>query len=983
MNEEKKQKKVPIIAVGASAGGLEAIEALIQNMPETIPYAIVVIQHLSPDYKSMMMEILSKRTAMPVHRSENNMKVRKGHIYLIPPKKNMTIFHGCLLLSDQHPKPKINFPIDIFFQSAAEDLGEHAIAVILSGTGSDGMRGVRAVKEKGGIVIVQKEDSARFDGMPRAAISTGLADLILLPEEIPQQIIAFTNKPIELLDIKNNSEASHSDELLQIFSFMNQRCKVDFTGYKPTTVNRRLERRMIACQVATVRDYLKVLEDTPSEINTLCRELLIGVTSFFRDQDVWDEIEESLLPALVQQSGGDSLRFWIAGCSTGEEAYSLAILINSVIRQENPAADIKIFATDIDREAVLQASDGAYPESIAADVPEHFLHRYFFKKNENYQVSRTVRESVVFAQHNLLVDPPFTNIDMVICRNLLIYFKPELQKRVLEYFHFSVKENGFVVLGKSESTGELVNYYQVYNNKLKIFKPVGNLTRNIGPGIKMSTESRQNRQLRVSGSNGDNRRLFSHENTIERFLNTLGESLLPFTVIIDEHMEILHVIGDTGRFFRIASGRPSLKLDKLIHQDLKIPVSTGIAKVLRKGTEIRFTRISVKEGDSTVYINMRIVPIPGKKIQPPLLAVLLESDMISDDSRTGGRNPAEYDLSQEAEQRIRDLEQELQFTKENLQAAVEELETANEELQATNEELVASNEELQSTNEELQSTNEELYTVNTEYHTKIIELTDANNDIDNILSNVNVSIMLIDENLEIRRFSSNVSDVFKILDSDVGRPVSGISHYIEDLELIDTIQQVISSGISWEGDIHTSRNKWFFMSISEYAVSPQANSGLMISFVDIDRLKKTEGLLHIKKDILHSLGDIIALGGWEYDIESGNMFWAQETYDLYGLNPADFEPDSVSLMEASMEHYEDGFRQEVEKAFQLCIAEGTSYNLIGNLIKQDGSVIRIRTSGIPLMEEGRLVKVVGFIINLTDSLDMTGDNSEQGTEKES
>ncbi len=461
------------VAVGASAGGLEAIESFFSHMPPDSGLGFIVIQHLSPDYKSLMVELLSKRTPMPVRRAEDGLPVLPNNVYLIPPKKNLTIFHGKLLLSEQDHSKGINLPIDVFLRSLAEDQSEKAVAVILSGTGSDGTRGLRVIKEYGGMVMVQDEESAKFNGMPRAAISTGLADFVLPPDQMPGQLLSFSKHPY--ITKVERSETLLSDEqgLTRIFSILREKCKVDFTFYKPSTVTRRIERRMTINQTDDIRDYVAYLSNNPGEAVALYRELLIGVTSFFRDPDAFDCLVQHGLPEIFKSASSREIRFWVACCSTGEEAYTMAILARECMEMLGTSHDVKIFATDIDRDAIHYAASGSFPESVAADISPRLLAKYFYKKDDNFQIARNIREMVVFAQHNLIKDPPFTNISLISCRNMMIYLQPILQRKVLEFFNFSLNPGGILMLGTSETTGDMADYFEPVAPKWKIYRSKG------------------------------------------------------------------------------------------------------------------------------------------------------------------------------------------------------------------------------------------------------------------------------------------------------------------------------------------------------------------------------------------------------------------------------------------------------------------------------------------------------------------------------
>ncbi|WP_244148759.1 chemotaxis protein CheB [Desulfonatronum thiosulfatophilum] len=846
--------------MGASAGGLEAIESFFSGMASDSGLAFVVIQHLSPDYKSLMVEILSKKTEMKVNRAEDGMLVLPNNIYLIPPKKNLTIFHGKLLLNDQeHVRGIINLPIDIFLRSLAEDQGEKAVAVILSGSGSDGMRGVRVIKEFGGMVMVQSEDSAKFDSMPRAAVSTGLVDFVLPPDEMPKRLLSYAKHPFVIKAERSETVISDEDALTRIFAILREKFKVDFTYYKPSTVTRRIERRMSINRIDEIREYVAYMQNYPAEAATLFREFLIGVTRFFRDREVFDYVRRECLPDVLDRAANRESRFWIAGCSTGEEAYSMAILAKEYMLESGINRDLKIFATDIDRNAVQFAANGVYPESIAADIPEELMAKYFYKKKDSYQISRNIREMVVFAQHNLIKDPPFTNIDLISCRNLLIYLQPVLQRKVFEFFNFSLNLRGILVLGTSETIGDMGDYFENLDHKCKVYRTKGRIKHG-----KDSSELPQvpNLNYRESGRpfTGARRDPRSGEDRVlERFIDALSEDFIHLAVIVNEQMEVLHIIGNTEGYFKLPSGKLSTDISKMAAKDLAIPLSTGIQKVFRKQESLRFSNIRLRHQDGFKMVDLRIKPLPQKKGQEPLVAVFL-NEVRKPATSDSTQSVQTYDLSHEAEQRINDLEQELQFNRENLQATVEELETANEELQATNEELLASNEELQSTNEELQSTNEELYSVNSEYQSKIMELSELHNDVDNLLSASQIGQLLLDENMEIRRFSPKITEIFKLLDGDVGRPLTHISHNLENVDPIRIIEEVHRHGNLEELEVRAGNGQWHLMRVIPYAVGPKVFSGTLVSFVDITKIKEAEDALRASETKHRQLFETMSQG---------------------------------------------------------------------------------------------------------------------------
>ncbi len=866
-------KPAVIVGIGASAGGLEAIEAFFKAMPGDSDMAFVVVQHLSPDYKSMMVELLSRKTEMPVFRAEDGMQVEPNHIYLIPPKKTLTIFHGKLLLKDQKHRDGIILPVDIFLKSLAEDQNEKAVGVVLSGTGSDGTRGVRAIKEWGGLVLVQDETSAKFDGMPRAAASTGVADFILPPEEMPSQLLACLRHPYASRQDRQQQALGNETGLTRLFSLLRARTKVDFTYYKHSTTSRRIERRIAVTQVADLDAYVRYVEQTPAEISALYRELLIGVTSFFRDPKIMTFLQDKILPEVLKGRPDREIRFWVAGCSSGEEAYTLAIIAREVMGTLGLARDIKIFATDIDRDAVSKAGAGLYPESIAADLNPALLAKYFYCRGETYQVARTIREMVVFAQHNLVKDPPFTRIDLVSCRNLLIYLQTNLQRRALEMFDFALRPGGVLLLGTSETLGEMAHRFEPIDRKARIYRSLGKARGQYSLDNLDISHRRHSGAVSLS-EQGYARPVLTtarrQERLVTRLLDTLAASYVPVVVIVNEHLEIVYSVGDPQGIFTLPSGPAVFDISKMVNRELAIPLATGIQKTFRSLNELVYTNVRLRDGDATRSIRLRMRPLPGRKNEETLVVVFFEKiEEIQPFQEDGA---GQYDLNEETSQRMQDLEQELQFTRENLQATIEELETSNEELQATNEELLASNEELQSTNEELQSTNEELYTVNSEHQNKIIELTEVQNDVENLLSSSRVGTVILDEDLCIRKYSPQAAAVFNLTSSDVGRPLKHFSHRLSGFDPVDKAMEVQRTNSVFELDVQAENENRYLVRILPYHVGPRAFSGVVITLIDITLLHEARERLRDTRQTAADIIEHMPSGLFVYNVsESGEL----------------------------------------------------------------------------------------------------------------
>ncbi len=838
MNSESRSMELPnqqyIVGIGASAGGLEAVEAFFKHMPINAGLSFVVIQHLSPHYKSLMAELLSKHTQMPVKRIEDGMSIEPNTIYLITPGKNVTVFHSKLLLVEQDHSKNINLPIDLFLRSLAEDAKEKAMGIILSGTGSDGTRGIRAIKEYGGMVMVQDESTAKFDGMPKNAFATGLADFSLAPEKMPAQLLAFVKHPYATLQEKSLVPDDDND-INRIFAILRDKCKIDFTFYKPNTVVRRIERRITINQLRDIQEYLLFLQNNPNEIYTLYQELLIGVTNFFRDEHVFEEIKDKWLEQLDILVQGEELRVWVTACSTGEEAYSIAMLLAEYREETGRYFRIKIFATDVDNTAIEKASNGRYPESVIADIPPKLLSKYFVRREDYFQISQKIREMVVFAQHNLIKDPPFTNIHFLSCRNVLIYLQPIMQKKILELFNFTLVKEGLLLLGTSETIGDMTEFFDVVSLRAKIFRSKG---KQKSVGFVNASTTLLNYPPYPGNISRTTTGFAQDDRVLERFIKILSDDILPFTLIVNENMEISHIFGEAKDYLSYPSGKLVTNITKIVKKDLSIPIATGIQKVIKGTSEVVLSNIRLREKETLRTFKLQFKQIPGRRSQENLVAVMIHeksepSYLIDPDAQT-------YDLNQDAKQRILDLEQELQFTRENLQATVEELETSNEELQATNEELLASNEELQSTNEELQSVNEELYTVNAEHQGKIVELTLLNNDLDNLFNSTNIATLFLDENLDIRRFTPKLQVIFHVLETDIGRPFFHLTHSIKNFALIDLVKEVNNKHLTFEQEIQLTNDYWYLMRIIPYAVSSKENAGVILTFIDINQLKQTQ-----------------------------------------------------------------------------------------------------------------------------------------------
>lgn len=823
--DEIEMKEPFIVGIGASAGGLEALQQFFQHMPENSGLSFVVIQHLSPDYKSLMADILGKRTQMAVLQVENEMEVLPDTVYLIPPKKNMTL-QGDRLILTEYAHRMLNHPIDVFFTSLAREQKERAIAVVLSGTGSDGTGGVKAVKEQGGLVIVQKPETAKFDGMPRSAINTGLADFVLSPEEIVDEILNFSHYPTLIRHEEQDEIFSDEETFPRIYAILKKASGIDFTNYKRTTVLRRIERRMVVTHNSNLGEYVKFLGTDDEEANILVKEILIGVTNFFRDPSFFESLKQNAVYNIVKRTGPkEPIRVWSAGCSTGEEAYSLAILFREVMDELNVQRDLKIFATDVDTKAIEQAGKGVFSDSILDDVSGDRLAKFFTKKNDQYVISKEIRRMIIFAPHNMLSDPPFGKLDLISCRNVMIYFQPVLQRSLFAIFHSALKDGGYLFLGKSETAGEYSGVFTPVCSAEKIYlhKGEGKVDELLPPAYNIpNVLTVSTRPANISDrDSGD----YTMESTYVHFM----ESFLPASVVVNEANNVIHFFGNYMDYMTIAPGKATFNFFSLINKDLSLVASTALNRCRSEHITVTYTGIAVDCPEGRKDINLTVSPVPGRdREETGLIAVLfVENNEIPE-----GGVSEKYDVDTTAARRIADLEQELHESQNDLKSTIGELETVNEELQAANEELLTANEELQSSNEELQSVNEELYTVNTEYQQKLDELTMLTNDLSNFLSSTMIGILFVDSNLNIRKFTEYVGREFQLMEQDVGRSFQIFAHSFPEEDIIKDAKDVLKNLVPIDREVTAMNGRYYTLRIAPYRTTENSIRGLVITIID-------------------------------------------------------------------------------------------------------------------------------------------------------
>jgi two-component system CheB/CheR fusion protein len=830
-----------IVGIGASAGGLEALKVFFENAPSNCGMAFVIVQHLDPTHKSLLSDLIAEHTQMKVSEIKDGMIVKPNCVYIIPPNKDLRIFHGSLQLIKPTEIRSKRRTIDSFFHSLAQDQKEKAIGIVLSGTGTEGTLGLMDIKAEGGISIVQDLQSAQFKGMPQNAISAKAADFILSPEKMPKQLIIYANK-VGKNEITPQLIVNPPVNLLnKIFLLIRNQTGYDFSNYKTNTIMRRIAKRTALNRIDKFEDYILFLQNNPNEIEKLYKDFLIGVTSFFRDKDVFQNLEKTAIPYLLKtNSEKQEIRVWVCACSTGEEAYSLAMLFKEALEKNKKYTKIIIFASDIDKDAIEIARNGIYSENALANVSAERLSRHFISTEKGFQLKKEIREMIVFAHHNVIKDPPFSKMDLITCRNLLIYLTAELQKRIIPLFHYSLNNDGLLLLGTSESIGDSANSFTVFDPKIKIYKK------------KIDTAMRKTKthyQLPNIQDNTIHPAVVINSKIKKKVnISSLTEKILldnyaPPSVIIDKDNTALYFSGNTGLYLEPPNGEASLDVLEMAKKGLRSPLEAAIKKARSIKTEVKVKDIDVKINDHFQTVDLVIKHVLTKESDIGAMMIIFESPERS--KSTSSTKPIKGNANQQP--KITELEKELKITQEHLQTAINELETSNEDLQTTNEEYQSSNEELQSTNEELetsreelQSVNEELITVNSELSGKIEQLSQANDDLNNLLSSIEVATIFLDRNLNIKRFTPAATKIFNLIPSDIDRPVTHLSSNIVYKALADDVKNALKTLAVKSADVQAIDETWYHMRILPYRTEENVIEGVLVTFVDITEQKITE-----------------------------------------------------------------------------------------------------------------------------------------------
>ena len=883
--------KFPIVCLGASAGGLEAFEQFLGNVPENSGMAYIVIQHLDPTQKGMLPELLQRVSKMQVFQVKDHMTVKPNYVYVIPPNKSMSIVRGMLHLFDPLEVRGLRLPIDFFLRSLAEDQKEMGVGVILSGMGSDGSAGVRALKEKNGTVLIQDPAEAKYDSMPRNAMDAASIDIVAPANQLPVKLLAFL-KHIPIVNLEKDNEIKDQSALGKIIIILQNQTGNDFSLYKKNTIYRRIERRMGVHKIEKIAAYVRFLQDNSKEVDILFKELLIGVTNFFRDAAVWEKLEEVVIPAIIaKQQEGTVLRAWVSGCSTGEEAYSLAIIFKEALEKSNPHGGIsaQIFATDLDNEAIETARKGLFSDKIVSDISQKRLSRFFSVTEDGYRVNTEIREMVVFAKHNIILHPPFTKIDILTCRNLLIYMDAELQKKLLGLFYYSINPEGFMVLGSAETLGAQSHFFTPVDNKLKIYKrTVTNQTPELFDFPSSFSRTKQtNVEPQIPVKATSNIQMIADQLLLQQFS--------PPGVLVNDKGDIIYISGRTGKYLEPAVGKANMNIFAMLRDGLHNEFPAAFRQAIMKKEIVTLHNIKVGTNGGTQYLNLTIQWIEKPEALHGMVLIIfndIPKNIVIKELGKKGEKTLNSMKQLELEKELLHVREEMQNTLEEMQTSQEELKSTNEELQSTNEELQSTNEELTTSKEEMQSLNEELQTVNAELLSKVDDFSRVNNDMKNLLNSTDIATLFLDKNLNIRRYTNQATKIFKLIKSDIGRP---FTDQVSDLvypELATDALEVLRTLVFIQKQITTSDGRWFSTRIMPYRTFDDRIDGLVITFFNISDHKQLEVELNETRQI-HSLllnlstDIIIKLStDWkilEYNAES-EKFFGKKRKDVLNQN---------------------------------------------------------------------------------------------------
>lgn len=869
-NKSLPPSRFPIVGIGASAGGLEAMSQFFENMPQKNGMAFVVIQHLDPTHEGILPELLQRITAMKVHQATDRLKIKPDCVYVIPPNKSLSILNGVLHLFEPVEVRGLRLPVDYFFRSLADDQQQGSIGIILSGMGSDGSLGLKAIKERNGIVLVQDPDSAKFDGMPRSAIGSVIADIIAPADVLPLRLISYLKHTSELktepeLDSKSKSSIE------KIIILLRQKSGHDFSEYKKNTLVRRIERRKVIHQIDKISNYVHFLQNNPQEIDILFKELLIGVTSFFRDTAVWKAIKDQVLPDLFKNlNEGFIIRVWTPGCSTGEEAYSLAIVFKEALEKyrTNKKITMQIFATDLDNDAIEKARKGFYSSNIAADVSAERLSRFFTQDADGYRVNASIREMVVFAPQNVIKDPPFTKLDILVCRNMMIYMESELQKKLIVLFSYSLNPGGIMILGTAETLGSGTAAFKEIDSKLKIFMRSVDMK---APELVDFPSTFYSSKIHLAEKSTtpktvENLQILADQVLLQRFA--------PASVMVNGKGDILYITGRTGKYLEPPAGKANWNIHAMAREGLRDILPVAFRKALKSFDAVYEHNVRINADGEIRFVDLTIQRLETPNALKDMIMLVftdVPSVVVSDiiNSKTGKKGTTSR--QKELEIQLQRSYDELQSTKEEMQTSQEELKSTNEELQSTNEELQSTNEELTTSKEEMQSLNEELQTVNVELQIKINDYIQASNDMKNLLNSTEIATLFLDKELNIRRFTDQVAKIIKLRDIDTGRPFTDLVTDLQYPEIEIRSREVLKTLKSIETVISTNDGRWFNVRIMPYRTFDDRIDGIVMTFSDVTSSRRAEISLRVLETRFNSLLELTKEGVLILDAETGTV----------------------------------------------------------------------------------------------------------------
>src|SRR3984957_2847322 len=844
-----------VVAIGASAGGIEATTELLKNLPDQTGLSIVLIQHLDPNHQSFLSDLLSKRTGIAGTGGTEGMTIERDHIYVIPPNASMSISKRTLRLHPREESPGIPMPIDRFMRSVAEQCGDKAIGIVLSGSGTDGSLGIAEIQAQGGVTFAQDDATAKYNSMPRGAVNSGSVDYVLAPKQIARELariarLSYKRPPIA---VEAPVPASEGAAISNIFQMLRRSTSVDFTHYRQTTILRRIQRRMVVHKMEKLDEYARYLQANSKEIKALYQDMLINVTSFFRNPAVFDALASVVFPSLMKQRSPDTvIRVWTPGCASGEETYSVAMSLLEFLGDKAAQAPIQFFGTDVSDPSIAKARAGVYPENIQGDVSPERLRRFFTRVEGGYRISKSIRDMCIFAQHNLLNDPPFSQMDLICCRNLLIYLEPVLQNKVISLFHYAARPNGYLVLGSSEGVGTATNLFANVDRAFKIFSKKENAARQpVTFSLSRATDRADRGTVRTPFRPPESSS--SYLEAQKEFDRRLVTQFVPATVFVNDELEIVHTRGNVSRYLKMAPGRASLNILKMARDPLLIDLRNALGRAKKEGAPVREEGITLKNGHgggngwkhdgkaTTRVVSFDVMPLHLGQSKELYFMIVFEDDDVDRSAAVKGKAARqEQKVADATKDRMLKLEQELAATKEYLQSVIETQEATNEELQSANEEILSSNEELQSTNEELetakeelQSANEELSTVNDELRDRNADISTANNDLTNLLSSIEIAVVMLGPDATIRRFTPQAQKTLGLIPGDIGRPFLNINPLVQIPNLQQMVVQVIGNAQIVEKELVIREGHSYLVRILPYRTAEGKHEGAVITLVEI------------------------------------------------------------------------------------------------------------------------------------------------------